>query len=693
MDTNERRRQPRRVNGLALLFPAVLVYYELLFRAFTVGGLFGGSGLVMLGFCCAYGGFGYLLSTISRYPRRNRRVAAALLVLTAAPYLVEIFVFEAFKVFYDLRTVLNGANDVLTGFTGDIVRLVFSVRGIGCILLYLLPGVLYGLFGGLLGDARPISGRARAMALARMAAFYVICLLAIHLSPALSRTYSEMYSFQPAVERFGFLTGLRLDIGSGASGPVRFEETAALPVAKTAQEPEQTAEDGTEAETGTEDGAEATEPSPTPDLTDYGYNQLDLPLDNPDGTESSDIRSLNAYVAAQTPSRKNAYTGLFKGKNLILISAEAFSGEVIDPELTPALYRLASKGIQFTDFFQPTGTGTTGGEYQNIFGLLPSNGGSSFTDIADNFIKLNMGTKLNELGYYGKAFHNNTYTYYDRDETHTTLGYSDGYMAEGNGMEQYVTHQWPQSDYEMFQGTVPLYIDKQPFSIYYMTVSGHGIYPIESNAMAAKNWDRVEDLPYSDEVKGYLAANLELEDAMAYLLEQLDAKGIADDTVICLIPDHFPYGLDGNAALGNMPLLSELYGYEVHTVFQRDHSCCLLWCGCLEDSEPIVVDEPTFSLDVLPTLLNLFGIDFDSRLLPGRDVFSDAPALVFDLAYDWKTPYGTYTTTGGFVPAEGVDEAEIPAGYEDDILAVVRNKINFCQGILNRDYYTYLFWR
>ena len=260
-------------------------------------------------------------------------------------------------------------------------------------------------------------------------------------------------------------------------------------------------------------------------------------------------------------------------------------------------------------------------------------------------------------------------------------------MGYGNGMEEYVKKRWPQSDLEMIQGTLPTYIDKQPFSIYYMTVSGHSGYSRSGNAMTAKNWDKVKDLAYSDQVKGYLAANLELEKALAHLVSELENKKIANDTVICISTDHFPYGLDKNGALGNMPYLSELYGYNVTNLFERDHSRLILWSGCLEDSETIVVDTPTFSLDILPTLSNLFGTEYDSRLLPGRDVFSDAEALVFNMNYDWKTEYGTFLSSRGtFIPAD--DSIEIPDGYVNRIKTIVRNKVRYCSGVLETDYFS-----
>ena len=124
--------------------------------------------------------------------------------------------------------------------------------------------------------------------------------------------------------------------------------------------------------------------------------------------------------------------------------------------------------------------------------------------------------------------------------------------------------------------------------------------------------------------------------------------------------------------------------------FERDHSCLIIWSGCLEKREPIVVDAPTFSLDILPTLSNLFGTEFDSRLLPGRDALSGAEALVFNTNYDWKTDLGTYyAASGSFVPKD--EMTVVPDGYVDSVKTKVRNKIKYCKGVLDTDYFRYIF--
>lgn len=645
-----------------LFFPALLLYYESLFHLFTAGGFSLMGALLLLLFSAAYGGLLYLAVTAFRHRTVTTALTAAGILLPAVLYLVEYFVHRQFKNLYDVNTVIHGASDAMGGFGDVALSLVFSLDGLFKIFLYFLPLILFFVFRKRLDLTANLTRRLISVGYAVLC--YGLSLVLIFTSSVYAPMFSKEYNFTAAVNHFGLLTGVGLDIkkvvtGSGTHDFEQAEPDSSLPAG----------------------------PADLEEEIVYGLHQLELNL----GEGSGDIAKLNSYVASLTPARENAYTGLFRGKNLIFITAEAFTAEVIDPVLTPTLYRLATKGIQFTDYYQPSDSGTTGGEYQNLFGMLPSHGGSSFKETASHYNYMTIGSQLNRLGYYGKAFHNNSYTYYSRHQTHINLGYSDGFMGYGNGMEAYVKNSWPQSDKDMLAGTLPTYIDKQPFNVYYMSVSGHSNYSRVGNSMTAKNWERVAHLPYSDDVKGYLAANLELEDALALTVAALEEKGIADDTVICISTDHFPYGLDKDAKLGGMPNLSELYGYTVTTRMERDHNRLILWSGCLEDAEPIVVDSPTSSLDILPTLSNLFGTEYDSRLFPGRDVFSDTPALVFNSTYDWKTDLGTYNAADGvFTPKEGVT---VPENYVADIKAQVRNKIQYCSLALETDYFRYLFDR
>ena len=640
-----------------LFFWLIMFYYETLFHIFTVSKTINITYLYIFLFSISFSQINCILSTLFK----SRALTSVFVLLPAVAYLVEYFIFRQFKVFYDISTVTGGAGDAMGSFASNIFRLVFSFDGITKLVLFLLPFILYLVFSKRFLPAVRFNAVGRLISLGTALLSYIVALLIISFTPLAPLNNSE-YDFQSAIKNFGLANAVVLDFKNLVLPSDNFEnEQNETAVTDTEQ---------TEVETPKQ----------------YGFNKIDIDFETLKNNANQTHKELDDYVSSLAATRQNEYTGIFKGKNLIMITAEAFCANVIDPTLTPTLYRLATKGINFTDFYQPSSAGTTGGEYQNIFGLLPSYGGGSFNATVNRENATTIFYQLGKLGYYGQAFHNNSYTYYNRNKTHANLGFSSGFMGYGNGMEEFVTHQWPQSDLEMIEGTLPMYIDEPQFCVYYMTVSGHGNYGRTSNSMTLKNWDRVAHLDVSDPVKGYFAANLELEDAVSALVRALEEKGIADDTVICISSDHFPYALDTDTSLGQMEYLAELYGCNISNSLVRDHNRLILWCGSLEDQDPITVSSPTSSLDVLPTLLNLFGIPYDSRLYIGRDVFSGSEAIVFNTSYDWKTDLGTYlSSTGKFTPAN--DKVVIPDGYVARIKAIVKNKVNFSRAVLDYDYY------
>ncbi len=666
--------------------PIALAYLELAFKLSTTGSLWPAVVPILL-FSASLGQLLQLCCALSDNPRANRIARLVVLLTLGVLFCVEYFVYQQFKLFYDPITVAAGAGGVVNQFGGEASALVLSPDGIVHLVAFLLPACLYAFFGIVraMDPAERDDSTSRILRGCQVAGTHLVALFLVACLGPLGDVYATRYTFENGVPAFGLLTGLRKEAQEallGTQGGFQVDEPSDGPSTRTPA-----SEDPSPDTAPVQADEEAEEPFvPEPATLDLDFEELAQNTDNATWAE------LDRYVASLEPSHTNAYTGLFKGYNLIFVSAEAFSAEAIRPDITPTLYSLWKYGIQLTDYYQFDTAGTTGGECANLFGLLATDGGSSVRETAGYNNYLTLGNLLNREGYNGWAFHNNTYTYYGRDTTHNNLGYNNGYMGYGNGMEQWVTWQWPQSDLEMMSATFDnLYGKSSPFNVYYMSVSGHSNYDPWDNAMSQKNWDRVADLPYSDRVKGYLAANVELDRAMEYLLKRLKQEHIYRKTVIVISADHFPYGLDDDGPIGQLPYLSELYGYDVTDVFQRDHNRPIIWCGSLpKQGLHLVVDSPTMSIDLLPTLCNLFGLPWDSRLLPGRDVLDpDTQGLAFNLNYDWRTSLGTYWGgSGTFVPVEG---AQVPDGYVDAMNTTVANKIRYCDGVLSTDYYRHVF--
>ena len=336
------------------------------------------------------------------------------------------------------------------------------------------------------------------------------------------------------------------------------------------------------------------------------------------------IKELCDYFKTVSGSAKNEYTGMLRDYNLIYICAESFSNLALDENVTPTLYKMANEGIVLNNYYNSFKNTTTNGEYAFLTSLWPDvsrnakfgTSVGSFAKSASHYMPFGLGTVFSEqLGTVSRGYHNYRGSYYARDKSLPNLGFQCKFM--GSGMS--FTSAWPSSDLEMMKQSVDDYINDDQFCTYYMTFSGHGPYTSD-NVMYNRNISTVRkllgDRSLTSIGRGYLACNYELEKAMAYLMERLEEAGKLDNTLIVLTGDHYPYYVYDNDR-------NSLAGHKVETEFELYKSTCIMWMGGLE--EPIVVDTPCCNVDILPTVFNLFGLEFDSRLLAGRDIFSNIP--------------------------------------------------------------------
>ena len=654
-----------------LFVAAAIIFDEVMVHLWLTEGFSAGRFFQVLFFAAGLGGLMALI--VSFLPIKAQKwTAAGIALLTVVLCLTEYFVEDAYMVFMPLGGILDGAGGVMSDF-GDVV-VTLLMRDWWRIVLLLLPIAAFLL----LSESGETTKKMRYIIAGAAVEAYLLALSVTCLAATDVPKLKQNYNFDSAVRAFGVGAAVTMDLfqGEHAAQEMEFEiletEATTIPTVQTE---------------AVEDATEETEPEPIV----YGLNVMNVDFNElAESEKNGNIASIHRYVASQTPTSKNEYTGLFAGKNLILITAEGFAAEVIDPVRTPTLYRLANEGIKFTDYYQPLWGGSTStGEFSNLIGLVAHAASKTIHEVNQQDMFLTMGNQLQKRNYFSAAYHNHDFEYYDRNLTHTQLGYST-FVGMGNGMEQYVKKQWPQSDLAMMEFSVDQYIDNQPFSVYYMTVSGHCLYTTAGNAMSRKNYDEVEALMEGTDASynliSYLASQQELEHAMAYLVQRLEEAGIADDTVIVLATDHYPYGLEPGSTWGNAKnYLKELYGYGYENVMQRDHNALIIWSGSIEDMD-LEVNTPTYSLDILPTLSNLFGVEYDSRLLVGRDVFSEAEPLVLWPDFNWKTDKGAYMD-GKFIPAEGV---EVDDEYVERISKIVKNKITYSRSVGKQDYFNYV---
>lgn len=408
----------------------------------------------------------------------------------------------------------------------------------------------------------------------------------------------------------------------------------------------------------------------------YDYNNMNydfekLLLNNND----SNIKLMTEYFRNDKGTLKNEYTGIFEGKNLVFFMAESFNEIAVDEELTPTLYKLVNSGFTFENFYTPLNLSTIGGEFQDLTGLMANSSTLSTWRSGKNYFPYGLGNVFKKLGYNVNAYHNNSYSFQDRNLYLKASGF-DNYLGRYNGLEKRMSFSWPASDYDMVKVTMDDYVlSDEPFMTYYVTVSGHMAYTTDGNSMARKNWDAVKNLNYSSDTKAYLATQIELDKALEYLINRLEECGKLDDTVIVLVADHYPYAL-------SLSHINEVLKNNKDSVIEINRSNLILWNNKMEN---VKVEKVASQIDVIPTVYNLFGIDYDSRLFVGKDILSTEPGLAIFSNRSWVSDYGKYYSSNNkFVLKEGM---EVSDEYVSKMNNIVSNKLNMSKLIISKNYY------
>ncbi|MDF2541445.1 MAG: hypothetical protein K0S47_1163 [Herbinix sp.] len=670
---------------LLLFFPGMLIYLEMIFHLLNYRSLDGKIILPIL-FAIPVGIILTILCTL--FERRvNLAILWVLVSIICLLFSMERVYFYVFKVYFSFQSV-GMAGDAISEFNNDIL-LAIKENFFGLLLLFIpLPVLGLLLYNGAEVEQRKL--RQQGLLLYTAVIFQILALGVLLLYGRGDYSPFDLYHNTKVPElcgkQLGLTTMVRFDVAKAIRGekelvlantPTAKWDEGTDPVISESPKPQQEAP--VTIIPSKPNSTPTPSPLPTPTPIDTSPNVMDIDFAKLAEGESNDtIRTLHEYFASVQPTNKNEYTGMFEGYNLIMITAEGFSPYAVDKNVTPTLYKLTHEGFVFTNFYTALWqTSTSDGEYVACTGLIPV-GTRSMYNSRNNLLPFCLGNQFNLLGVKSKAYHNHTYTYYQRNETHPNMGYQ--FIANGNGMELEHPDVWPESDLEMMETTIDDYIKEDQFHVYYLTVSGHMNYTFSGNSMAYKNRGLVEDLPYSSDAKAYIACQAELDRALKLLLEKLEEYGVADKTVIALSADHYPYGWEKKN-------IDEIAGRVVDPNFEIYRNHFILWNAAMKDN--IIVDKPCSSMDILPTLSNLFGITYDSRLLMGQDIFSDSDPLVVLSNRSFITDKVMYNSETGKITK--LIDGDLPDNYIVTLNAIVKNKFKVSQSILEQDYYREVF--
>ncbi len=349
------------------------------------------------------------------------------------------------------------------------------------------------------------------------------------------------------------------------------------------------------------------------------------------------MKAVSNYFINKTITDKNDYTGMFKDKNLIVIMMESANDIFINQEYYPNFYKLYSEGWSWDNNYSPRNScATMNNEFSGMTSLYSIYNTCTASKYKNNSYFESIFNLFNKQKYVTFSSHDYTEAYYPRSTIHKNMGSGEYYGVQKLGISYSNEYKNWANDDEFMEAVLKI-IDKKTsnnehFMTWLTTVSSHQPYSVDS-IQGDKFYNMTKDTGYSSDVRKYMSKLKILDDGLGVLLRGLKDRGILDDTVIVLYGDHYPYGISKEH-------LNEVLEYDTEEDMNAEQVPFVIYNSTVEAKK---FDQYTFYLNILPTLANLFDLDYDPRYYLGTDLFSnDAESLTVFADGSWKNEIGYY---------------------------------------------------
>jgi len=389
--------------------------------------------------------------------------------------------------------------------------------------------------------------------------------------------------------------------------------------------------------------------------------------------EEESAELLEEKFASKDESEENDYTGLFEGKNVIFVQLESIDSFLLDEDIMPTLYSMTKNSINFTDHYSyVSGGGSTfNSEYMIDTGYTtPITVNKNSYTFSKNTYSYSLPNLLKKAGYTVNAFHMNNASYYSRDVNYKSFGFDSFNSLRDLGTYTDNSY-WLDTELinnETFNNLI--FNTDNPdelFASYIITYSAHMPYTTSKGVCSLLVDDPTVELSELDCLK--LQAK-QTDDMLALLLENLEEKGLIDDTIIILFSDHYLYTLEDKTLLDD---------YKETDNNLINHTIWMIWSNDMKKKN---INDVTSQLNILPTVANLLGLEYHPNYyLMGDALDDDYEGLVFFSDYSWYD--GNVYVDNGVVTNDGdISEEELNEKNQ-----LVNKLIKINDAVITTDYF------
>lgn len=393
-----------------------------------------------------------------------------------------------------------------------------------------------------------------------------------------------------------------------------------------------------------------------------------------------ELNDINKYLINRSIPGFNDHTGMFKGKNLIVLMLESVNDIIINKDLYPNFYKMYTEGISMRNNYSPRNNCSTGNnEFSGMTGLYTIQNNCTSNRYRNNEYFTGLFNLFNNAGYNTSSMHNYTEQYYYRRTIHPNIGSMKYYGVEDLGIPYRTEYTNWSSDEDFANKAMDITLKdtSKPFMLWMTTVSSH--QPYNRDSVESKRYYSITDgLSYPTDTKRFMAKLKIVDNALGILMKRLEEAGQLENTVFAMYADHYPYAISKTNV--GKALDYDLSGYEV------DRTPMVIYNAGMK---PEIVEKYSSYMTLTPTLANLFGLDYDPRLYFGQDIFSKdyVDAVIFDDG-SWRNADVYYDAGKGNVKYYTENKMSI-----EDIKAInnmISNDRKVNTSIIKNNYFEYL---
>ncbi|MCI6609345.1 MAG: LTA synthase family protein [Ezakiella sp.] len=330
---------------------------------------------------------------------------------------------------------------------------------------------------------------------------------------------------------------------------------------------------------------------------------------------------LNNYI--YKTDENDRYFGSLKGSNLIIIQVEALQNFLLERDykgisIVPSVKRFSEDehSIYFNNMYQIIGRGNTSdAEFATLTSIIPPRNALAYMEFQSrNYYSIPIQFK--NMGYNTMIFHGNEKHYYNRHVIYPQLGFNKYFGKEDYVFKEENKIGFGINDHDFLNQSLDKMLKEEkngPIFAFIITLSSHTPFnmPEKFSPKIASSHDE------TNMVGRYINSINYADWALGDFLNKMKETGLMERSTVVLYGDHFAISA---ANTEDTAAMVDAFDYKFGYSYDDMMNIPLIIHN--KNLKRETITNTCSQIDILPTLLNLYGVKESGGVVFGSDIIN-----------------------------------------------------------------------